>query len=172
MYLFDTNHCSLLLLDDPAVIHRIQAVGEAKIATTIITAGELVYMAENSTYRRENLSRIHQFLEDIRIYYVDEKTAKIYGHIKAALIQEFGPKQKTKRKTTPTTTLGFDENDLWIAAIAICHKLTLVSTDLFSTAKVLDESENKAPTLDSLIQELEELLMKLKNFRDVNSSHF
>lgn len=129
MYLFDTNHCSLILLDDSAIIHRIQAVGEPKIATTMITAGELVYMAENSTYRRENLSRIDQFLEDIRIYSIDENTAKIYGQIKAGLIREFGPKPKNKRKTTPTTALGFDENDLWIAAIAIRHQLTLVSAD-------------------------------------------
>jgi len=129
MYLLDTNHCSLLLLNDPAIIYRIQTVGEANIATTIITAGELVYMAKNSTYQRENLSRVDQFLEDIRIYYVDQKTAKSYGQIKAALIKEFGPKQKSKRKTIPTTALGFDENDLWIAAIAMRHELTLVSAD-------------------------------------------
>lgn len=138
MYLLDTNHCSLILLNSPAIIHRIQIVGEANIATTIITAGELVYMAENSAYRKENLSRIHQFIEDIRIYYIDENTAKIYGEIKAALIKSFGPKQKTKRKTTSTTALGFDENDLWIAAIAICHQLTLVSADTdFSRIKTV-----------------------------------
>ncbi|WRH65070.1 MAG: hypothetical protein RSE13_14020 [Planktothrix sp. GU0601_MAG3] len=43
---------------------------------------------------------------------IDEETAKVYGQIKAALIKEFSPQQKTKRKTTKITELGFDENDL------------------------------------------------------------
>ncbi|MFN5871858.1 MAG: type II toxin-antitoxin system VapC family toxin [Aphanizomenon sp.] len=95
----------------------IQEVGETDIATTIITVGELTYMAENSSYKQENLTRIEQFIADIRIYYVDDLTAKIYGQIKAGLINKFGPKQKTKRQITKITELGFDENDIWIAAI-------------------------------------------------------
>ena len=74
-------------------------------------------MAQNSSYKQENLTRIEQFIADIRIYYVDDLTAKIYGQIKAGLINKFGPKQKTKRQTTKITELGFDENDIWIAAI-------------------------------------------------------
>ena len=129
MYLLDTNHCSLIFLENPTVLKHIEKVGEINISTTIITAGELIYMAENSIYREQNLMLLNDFLEDIRIYYVDEQTAKIYGRIKASLIKQFGPKQKTKRKTTKTTELGFDENDLWIAAIAIRNQLTLVSAD-------------------------------------------
>jgi tRNA(fMet)-specific endonuclease VapC len=74
-------------------------------------------MAQNSSYKEENLTRIEQFIADIRIYYVDDLTAKIYGQIKAGLINKFGPKQKTKRQITKITELGFDENDVWIAAI-------------------------------------------------------
>ena len=129
MYLLDTNHCSLILKRNKTILDCIEEVGETNIATTIITAGELIYMAENSTYKEQNLTRINEFLEDIRIYYIDEKTANIYGKIKAGLIHQFGPKQKTKRQTTKITQLGFDENDLWIAAIAIRHQLTLVSAD-------------------------------------------
>lgn len=129
MYLLDTNHCSLIFLENTTVLKQIKEVGEINLATTIITAGELIYMAENSIYREQNLIRLNDFLEDMRIYYIDEQTAKIYGRIKAALIKQFGPKQKTKRKTTKTTELGFDENDLWIASIAIRNQLTLVSAD-------------------------------------------
>ena len=117
MYLLDTNHCSLIFLKNQTVLDYIQEVGETNIATTIITVGELNYMAENSSYKQENLTRIEQFIADIRIYYVDDLTAKIYGQIKAGLINKFGPKQKTKRQITKITELGFDENDVWIAAI-------------------------------------------------------
>ena len=117
MYLLDTNHCSLIFLKNQPVLDYIQEVGETNIATTIITVGELTYMAENSSYKEENLTRIEQFIADIRVYYVDDVTAKIYGQIKAGLINKFGPKQKTKRQTTKITELGFDENDIWIAAI-------------------------------------------------------
>lgn len=129
MYLLDTNHCSLILIKNQIIFDCIKRVGETNIATTIITVGELTFMAENSKYREQNLTRLDEFLADIRVYYVDEKTAKIYGQIKANLIKEFGPKQKTKRQTTKITQLGFDENDLWITAISIRNQLTLVSAD-------------------------------------------
>ncbi len=129
MYLLDTNHCSLILLENQTVIQTIEQIGETNIATSVITAGELIYMAENSKNKEQNLSLINQFIQDIRVYYIDEEIAKVYGQIKAALIKEFGPQQKTKRKTTKITELGFDENDLWIAAITRFHDLTLVTSD-------------------------------------------
>ena len=129
MYLLDTNHCSLILLQNALILQQIKRVGEVNIATTIITVGELAFMAENSRNPEENLSCINKFLEDIRFYFIDQETAQVYGKIKADLIKEFGPKQKSKRKTTRITQLGFDENDLWIVAIAIRNQLTLVSAD-------------------------------------------
>ena len=51
MYLLDTNHCSLIFLKNQTIVNYIEEVGETNIATTIITVGELIYMAENSTYK-------------------------------------------------------------------------------------------------------------------------
>lgn len=129
MYLLDTNHCSLILLKNPVILDYIKEIGDTNMATTVITVGELTYMAENSTYQEQNLILLKEFLEDIRLYYIDAKTAQIYGQIKASLIKKFGPKQKSKRQKTKTTQLGFDENDLWITAIALRNQLTLVSAD-------------------------------------------
>jgi tRNA(fMet)-specific endonuclease VapC len=129
MYLLDTNHCSLILLKNPVILDYIKEIGDTNMATTVITVGELTYMAENSTYQEQNLILLKEFLEDIRLYYIDEKTAQIYGQIKASLIKKFGPKQKSKRQKTKTTQLGFDENDLWITAITLRNQLTLVSAD-------------------------------------------
>jgi tRNA(fMet)-specific endonuclease VapC len=42
---------------------------------------------------------------------------------------QFGPKERAKRRRTKIQDLGFGDNDLWIAATAIHHNLTLISTD-------------------------------------------
>ncbi len=47
----------------------------------------------------------------------------------SAIINQFAPKEKSKRRKAKITDLGFDENDLWIAAIALQHSLTVVSAD-------------------------------------------
>ena len=129
MYLLDTNHCSAIILGEPNVIKRVQEVGEDNIFTCVIVQGELTFMMEKSQRREDNLAQLAQFLEDIRIYRITEETANIYGQIKAALINKFAPKEKSKRRKAKVTDLGFDENDIWITAIALQNNLTIVSRD-------------------------------------------
>lgn len=129
MYLLDTNICSLVIQENPIIIAHIKAVKEVNTAISIITVGELYYMVEKSKYKEANLTLVNQFLDDIRVYYIDDKTSKIYGQIKAYLINKYAPKEKNKRKKTKITELGFDENDLWISAIAVNNNLTIVSND-------------------------------------------
>lgn len=129
MYLLDTNHCSAIILGESNVIKRVNEVGEDNIFTCVIVQGELTFMMEKSQRKETNLARLAQFLEDIRIYRITEETATIYGQIKAALFNQFAPKEKSKRRKTKVTELGFDENDIWIAAIALQNNLTVVSRD-------------------------------------------
>lgn len=129
MYLLDTNHCSRLLQGHSAIISKLQELGDTPIATCVIVRDELIFMAQKSEQKAENLHHVHQFLHDIVVYPVDDHTADIYGKLKARILDHFGPREKAQRRKTNTTKLGFSENDLWIAAIAKRYALTIVSAD-------------------------------------------
>ena len=129
VYLLDTNHCSFILEGEPTVIENFRSRANVAIATSVIVAGELKFMVQNSQQRTANLIKIQAFLQRIEVYQIDLAIANIYGEFKAELIREFGPKERSRRKTTRLVELGMSENDLWIAATALCHSLTIVSSD-------------------------------------------
>ncbi|MBE9209707.1 type II toxin-antitoxin system VapC family toxin [Nostoc sp. LEGE 06077] len=129
MYLLDTNHCSQAILGNPNLLNRLAKVENSVITTCAIVQGELIDMAERSQRKESNLALIHGFLTGIYIHNIDGSTATIYGQLKAALFNQFAPKEKSKRRKTKITDLGFDENDLWIAAVALQHGLIVVSAD-------------------------------------------
>ncbi|YAF94669.1 MAG: type II toxin-antitoxin system VapC family toxin [Nodularia sp. CChRGM 3473] len=129
MYLLDTNHCSQAILGNANVLHRLAEVENSVITTCVIVQGELIDMAERSQRQESNLALIHRFLTGIYIHNIDGSTATIYGQLKASLFNQFAPKEKSKRRKTKITDLGFDENDLWIAAVALQNSLIVVSAD-------------------------------------------
>ncbi|HUL28843.1 MAG TPA: type II toxin-antitoxin system VapC family toxin [Thermodesulfobacteriota bacterium] len=129
MYLLDTNHCSQLLENNPTVVQKLSDLGDVIVATCVIVQGELVFGASISEHRETNLERVKEFLDNINVYRVDQETADIYGNMKAAVFNHFGPKEKTKRRKFAKKGLGIGENDLWIAAIAKRNGLIVVSSD-------------------------------------------
>ncbi|MBE9175002.1 type II toxin-antitoxin system VapC family toxin [Synechocystis salina LEGE 06155] len=129
MYLLDTNHCSRIIFGEPSLIRKIANINPSQITTCVIVQGELTYMVEKSQQREANLERLADFLQDISIYFIDDKTAEFYGKLKSIVFQHFAPKNRTKRRNTTMSNLGFYDNDLWIAAIALQNNLTIVSAD-------------------------------------------
>ena len=129
MYLLDTNHCSRIIDGDQNVIQALNNLGDTIVATCAIVRGELIYMAHKSDRQAENLRLVEDFLKDIDVYPIDEDAATIYGEIKIAVINRFGPQEKAKRRKIDIDKLGFKENDLWIAAVAKQHGLFIVSAD-------------------------------------------
>ena len=88
-----------------------------------------MYMVHKSERQAENQRLVEGFLQTMEIYPIDRETADIYGRLKNALIDHFGPKERARRRKTTTKKLSFQENDLWIASLAIRHQLIVVSTD-------------------------------------------
>ena len=129
MYLLDTNHCSRLIFGESALSQKVERIGESLMATNLIVAGELIFMAQKSEYKTENLVKVNSFLADINVYLLDEVTAQIYGKLKADIINLLGPKEKVKKRKFTTQKLGISDNDLWIASSAIQNNLIVVSRD-------------------------------------------
>ncbi len=129
MYLLDTNHCSYIINNTPNVIATVQSRSASDIGISIITYGELLYMTEKSERPAQNLAAVQAFLSGVDLYFIDEETAIFYSQLKAAVFNQFAPKDKSKRRSTSVGDLGFDDHDLWIAATAIQHNLILVSAD-------------------------------------------
>ena len=110
--LLDTNVVIAFLEGDPAVR---QHVAQAKaVFVPSIVLGELYFGAFKSTRTSDNLARIDAFAATVAQVAPGADTARIYGAIKAEL----------RRAGRP-----IPENDLWIAALAKHHNLTLVTRD-------------------------------------------
>ncbi len=129
MYLLDTNHCSHIINGDFAIISQLQQNANAGVATSVIVQGELIFMAQNSQQQASNLQRVEAFLQAIDLYPVNGEVGNCYGKLKAKLYAQFAPKEKNKRRQTRLQDVGFDDNDLWIAATALQYNLTIVSSD-------------------------------------------
>lgn len=129
MYLLDTNHCSFLIEGEANVVNHFRSLGTVIVTTSVITAGELRYMAQNSQQKAANIIKVRAFLRRINVVPIDDETAEIYGDFKSELIKKFGLKEKSQRRTTKLSQIGIGENDLWIAATALRHSLIVVSCD-------------------------------------------
>ncbi len=128
-YLIETNHCSYIINGDSQIINALNTRTDGVIGISIITYGELLYMTDKSKQKVQNRIVVEAFLADVDLYFIDEETAIIYSRIKASVFNYFAPKDKSKRRRTDISDLGFSDHDLWIVATAIQHGLTLVSAD-------------------------------------------
>ena len=110
--LLDTNIVIALFADDDSVKENLSKAEEIFIPNVVI--GELFYGAHKSARAKDNLARIEDLASSSVILGCDTETARMYGEIKNNL--------RIKGHPIP-------ENDIWIAAIAVQHNLTLVSRD-------------------------------------------
>lgn len=111
-YLLDSNIIIALFADEVAIKDSLAKAEEVFVPS--IAIGELYFGARKSVRTRDNLTRIDEFAADNVVLGCDTDTARRYGEIKAGLRLKGNP---------------LPENDIWIAAIALQHGLTMITRD-------------------------------------------
>ena len=110
--LLDTDIVIGLFAGDPAVLARLSQTDHIVIPSIVL--GELYFGAYKSAHSDHNISRIAEFIQTSAVLVCDAGTAAHYGKIKKILRERGRP---------------IPENDIWIAALAQQHNLTVVSRD-------------------------------------------
>jgi len=112
-----------------AILRKVESLIDNPVSTCSVVIGELFFGAYKSYQTQRNTQLIEQFFGRMRVYQIDSETARIYGKIKAGVIDYFGLKDGSQRAIAKTEKLGFKDNDIWISAVAVQHKLIIVSSD-------------------------------------------
>ena len=110
--LLDTNIIIALFASEEVVRGSFAQAGEVFVPSIVV--GELYYGARKSVRTTKNLSRIDELVAESAMMVCDAETAQHYGEVKNKL--------RLKGRPLP-------ENDIWIAALALQHNLTLVTRD-------------------------------------------
>jgi len=112
-YLLDTNVVVAFFLKERSVVERV--LDASIIYVPSIVLGELFYGANRSHRAEHNAERIYRLMGWASVLSCDANTAYQFGMTKEQLAAKGRP---------------IPDNDMWIAAIAQQHGLTLVSRDV------------------------------------------
>ena len=110
--LLDTNIVIEVFEGNKSIADKIDKLSDFHIPAIVL--GELYVGINRVVNKLKHLKMLSDFLKVSTIISVDEETSKHYGEIVASLYK--------KGKPIPT-------NDVWIAAIARQHELTLITRD-------------------------------------------
>ncbi len=111
-YLLDTNIAIRILNNELDLEARPEDESEAFLCVTVV--GELFFGAERSGRPEANKARVDRLIELCPLVPHDLATARHYGAVKKRLLQQGRP---------------IPENDIWIAAAALQHGLTVATGD-------------------------------------------
>ncbi len=118
-YLIDTDwmidHLDRL---KPATSKRLRELEPQGLSVSIITIAELWEGIAFSCDRPRSEAMVNEFVENIRVFEIDERICQIFGQIRGTL-RRAGLLDKT----------GISDLDLMIAATALRHNLTLLTNN-------------------------------------------
>jgi tRNA(fMet)-specific endonuclease VapC len=110
--LADTNIVIAIFAGEPEIIQKLQQQRSVFLCVPVL--GELRYGALASTRVQQNIGKLDELARATTVLECNVETAKSYAEVKLSL--------RKKGKPIP-------ENDVWIAALARQHNLTLVTRD-------------------------------------------
>jgi tRNA(fMet)-specific endonuclease VapC len=111
-YLLDTNAAIALLNYSPEMIAFLDRAEEIYLSSVVL--GELYFGAHKSKRVQENIDKVEQVATRYPVLYCDADAAREYGVI--------AYQQRAKGRKIPY-------HDIWIAALARQHNLTLLTRD-------------------------------------------
>jgi tRNA(fMet)-specific endonuclease VapC len=112
-YLLDTDVFSLMVKGQDAAINtRLQTLAKGEAMVSVITAGEFFYGVAHAPVSALRDQRAQRLLDFFGLLPLDAEVAASYGAVRADL----------RRAGTP-----IGPNDLWLAAQALAHGLTMVT---------------------------------------------
>ena len=109
-YLLDTNIAIAIV--GKKIDFKNHPDAQGFLSTTVL--GELFFGIEKSSRIEENLKRLQRLRSAFPVLVCDEETARLYGIVKHSLLRKGRP---------------IPENDMWIAASARQHGLTVATRD-------------------------------------------
>jgi tRNA(fMet)-specific endonuclease VapC len=112
LILLDTNALSAFIDGEPEIGTRL--VSESFVAIPVIVLGEFRYGISGSRYRGKYERWLEDHVPEFEILAVTEPTTLVYARLRVAL-------KKTGRP--------IPANDAWIAALALQHRLPILSRD-------------------------------------------
>ena len=111
-FVIDTNTLIKFIAHDPTLRWRMGH--DFRCFLSFISVGELFAGAYQSTRKAINVAEVQRFCHEIPVLIWDFETADTYGRIHASL----------RRKGKP-----IPHNDVWVAATALRHEMTLITLD-------------------------------------------
>lgn len=111
-YLLDTNILIAILAEERTVLRKLAS--GLLVYLPVVALGELFYGASKSARPRANMPHVEDLAERGVVLSIDAGTARQYGEVKREL---------------RATGRPIPDNDIWIAALAVQHGLTLVTRD-------------------------------------------
>lgn len=114
MYLIDTDIIIYSLKGVPEVVNSFRKYANEPKAISVITYGELVYGAEKSQFRINNLAKVHRVRELFPVAEVTPAIMDTFGELKADLSKD---------------GIIIDDFDLIIAATALSMGYSIVTNN-------------------------------------------
>lgn len=113
-YLLDTDTCVFWLKGNEHIEQKVLTVGIDNVALSFINVSELYYGAYKSQRVEANLAMVRRLTTQLHVVESDETISEMFGELKAIL---------------ESAGTIIDDADLYIAACAVVHGLTLVTNN-------------------------------------------